>query len=178
MKNINKNLDIIESLLYFWQATSENEKVGEQYFNDIKSNELMNYVYDEEFNEESFRKVLSAISNREPFSSDIKKERVFWNNNMWMTEDLEFTNMMVKPIKVLNLDDLVNQVNESVDKSKYDTVNIILVPGNDFIYKIDENNLIINFFKIMVDIYDTDKITIDQKPLVEYIKEKLIELES
>ncbi len=178
MKNINKNLDIIESLLYFWQATSENEKVGEQYFNDIKSNELMKYVYDEEFNEESFRKVLSAISNREPFSSDIKKERVFWNNNMWMTEDLEFTNMMLKPIKVLNLDALVNQVNESVDKSKYDTVNIILVPGNDFIYKIDENNLVINFFKIMVDIYDTDKITIDQKPLVEYIKERLIEIES
>src|SRR5699024_9819055 len=97
IKRIRTNLDVVEAMLYYWQAISEKEKVGEPYILSIADFPEMEYFYGEEFDKESVRKVLSAISNREMINSQSKKDRKYWNNNMWMLEDLEFTDMMVKP---------------------------------------------------------------------------------
>ena len=177
MKRIKVKLDTVESMLFYWQSTSEREKVGEGYLNDIANHQDMKKIYDAEFNEESFRKVLSAISNREPFSSDVKKERVFWNANMWMTEDMEFTRMMVAPIKVLNLDHLVEPVNEALGNPKYEEVEVVFLPGHEFEYQIHENQVLINFFRVQVDLYEEDKVEIGGTPLETYLKEKIIEVQ-
>lgn len=178
MKRIGIKLDTVESMLFYWQATSEREKVGEAYLNDIANHEDMKKIYDEEFDGESFRKVLSAISNREPFKSDIKKERVFWNSNMWMTEDMEFTRMMVAPIKVLNADHLLPKVEGAVKNPKYEEVEVVFVPGHEFEYRLQDNQVLINFFKIQVDLYEEDKIEIGGASLEDYLVEKIIEVQS
>ncbi|QZY57266.1 hypothetical protein [Crassaminicella profunda] len=175
IKRIKTNLDVMEGMLYFWQATSEKEKVGESYINDISNIPLMSYFYDSEFTKESVRKVLSAISNREMLSSKNKKEGRFWNYHMWMLEDLEYTNMMVQPLKVLNLDYLVEKLNNLGNCAKYEEIEVIFLPGHLDEYKIIDNKLIINFFRVKPDLYE-DKTWIGEKDLVEFVEEKLQEL--
>jgi hypothetical protein len=174
IKRIKVKMDIIEMMLYYWQSTAEKEKVGESFLREIADVPEMKYIYDDEFSGESVRKVLSAISNRELLNNSTKKERKFWNNNMWMLEDLEFMNMMVSPVKTLNLDSLLERLNEK--ESKYEALEVVFIPGHENEYTIDENKLIINFFKITVDLYEEGKVTIAGKPFKEYIEEKLIEL--
>jgi len=174
INRIKIKLDVIEAMVYYWQATSEKEKVGEGYINDISEFQEMKYIYDNEFNKESVRKVLSAISNREIFTSDSKKERKFWNNNMWMMEDLEYTKMMVTPLKVLNLDSLIEKLNNTVE-SKFEELEVIFIPGHGDEYLISNNKLIINFFRVKPDLYEEDKITIGENLILDYIEEKLKE---
>lgn len=176
VKSITTNLEIIESLLYFWQASSEGEKVGESYIKSIVEFPDMKYLYNDEFNEESARKVLSSISNRELISNGSKTEMRYWNNNMWMMEDLGFTNLMIKPIKTLHCDKFLEKINKNPNSSKYENIEIVFLPGHFDEYYIDENKLIINFFKVIVDIFDEDKITIGGVDFDDYIEEKLIEL--
>lgn len=176
IKRINVKFDIIEMMYYYWQVTSERGKVGEPYIIELSDNTDMKYVYDEEFNSDSVRRVLSAISNREVLNSESKKERRFWNFNMWMLEDLGFTEMMVLPVKRLNLNILVNKLNETHGDSKFEELKVIFVPGLEEEYSIVEDKLIINFFKIKADLYEEDKVTIGELPLVDYIEEKLKEL--
>lgn len=178
VKNIKTNLDILESLLVFWQSSSEGEKVGEIYIKSIVDFPDMKYLYNEEFNKESARKVLSAISNRELISGGTKTEMRYWNNNMWMLEDMGFTNMMINPIKTLHGEKYIDKVNEFSKNKDIENIEIIFLPGHFQEYYLDENKLIINFFKITVDLFDDEKITIDGKDFNEYIEEKLIELVS
>ncbi len=176
IKSIKVNLDVIEAMLYYWQATSEKQKVGEPYIISIAEFKEMEYLYGEGFDKDSVRRVLSAISNREVLNSESKLERKFWNNNMWMLEDLEFTNMMVQPIKVLNLSDMVDKLNNINSDTKYEQIQVIFIPGHVDEYYIDGNKLIINFFRIMPSLYEEGKVTIGDKDFKEYIEEKLIEL--
>lgn len=176
IKRIKVKLDTIEAMLYYWQATSEKEKVGESYIISIGEFPEMKYIYDDEFDKESVRRALSAISNREVFDGKSKKERKFWNNNMWMLEDLEYTNMMVSPLKVLNLDSLVSKLNDKFENGKYEDIEVIFVPGHQDEYSIEENKLIINFFRVQPDLYEEGKVTISGKLLLDYIEEKLSEL--
>ena len=119
VQRIKLNLEEIESMLYFWQATNDKEKVAETYLHEITSMPGLSSSYDSEFNGESVRKVLSAITNREILSQKTKKESRFWNNNMWMMEDLSYTDSMVKPLKKLNIDDLVEKVKNAEGSTKY-----------------------------------------------------------
>ena len=175
VKRLKTNLEMIEAMLYFWQATSEKERVGESYLNTIASTDVMKNIYDEEFNGESVRKVLSAISNREMFSGKNKKEGRFWNNNMWMLEDLEYTNMMVQPIKVLNLDGVYEKCKSFLSDCLYEEIEVIFVPEHLNEYKILDNKLIINFFRIKPSLYE-DKTEIGDQEISEYIGEKIEEL--
>lgn len=175
LQTIKKNVDVLEAMLYFWQATSEREKVAEVFFYDVAKMDAFKIAYDEEFNEESVRKVLSAIKNRELPSSGSKKEKRFWNNNMWMMEDLEYVNLMIKPLKKLNLDYLVDILNEKVPQNKYDTLEVVFSPLHLDEYFIKENKLIINFFRVKPSDID-DNTFIGEKELKLYIEEKLIEL--
>lgn len=176
VKSIKTNLDIVEASLYFWQATSEREKVGDPYIISISEFPDMKYTYNENFDKESVRKVLSAISNREMLNNASQEEKRYWNNNMWVMEDLGFTNRMVQPVKTLNLDDFVEKAGGYKNSDKYETLEVVFVPGHVDEYTIDENRLIINFFKIMPDLYDEDKVTIAGEDFREYIEGKLVEL--
>lgn len=156
-------------MLFGWDSVSQREKVSDTYTNQIADHEDMKYLYGEDFDKESVRKVLSAISNRELLNNPTKKESRFWNNNMWMTEDLGFTNMMVNPIKTLNLD----SIKDKLSKEEYE---VIFIPGHMDEYYIDDNKLIINFFKIVVNLYDEEDIKIAGKDFKEYIEEKLLSM--
>src|SRR6476660_5287915 len=119
IQRIRVNLEEIESMLYFWQATNDKERVAESYLHEIASMPGLTASYDDEFNAESVRKGLSAITNKEILSQKTKKEARFWNNNMWMMEDLSYTDNMVKPLKKLNVDDMVEEIKNTEGSSKY-----------------------------------------------------------
>lgn len=175
LRRIKVNMDLIEAMLYFWQATNDREKVSEKYLNDVSIMPGLTLIYDDEFNEESVRKVLSAITNREPFSPANKKEGRFWNNNMWMMEDLGYTDLMIQPLKKLNLDSLLEKLQNTSLNEEYEELDIIISPMHLDEYKIIDNKLIINFFRVKPSDID-DSISIAGKEIKEYIEEKLKEL--
>ena len=88
---------------------------------------------------------------------------------MWMLEDLGFTNMMVEPVKQLNLTDLE-------DKLPKDEYEVVFIPGHMDEYYIDGNKLVINFFSIVIDFFGDGPATIADKPIKEYIEEKLLSM--
>ncbi len=171
MQRIKVNMELMEAMLYYWQATSEKEKVSEKYLNDVTAMPGLALAYDSEFNAESVRRVLSAITNREPFQSKIKKESKFWNNNMWMMEDLSYTNSIIQPLKKLNLDHLLESLK---DKVGYEEVEVVFSPLTLEEYIIKDNKLIINFFRIMPDFEGNLKV--GECALDKYIEEKLGEV--
>ena len=92
---------------------------------------------------------------------------------MWMLEDMENMNNMVTPVKKLNLDDLKEKLKDA--KTDFNKVEVIFIPGHLQEYYIDENKVVINFFKLMVDFMDPTKVNISEKPLKEYVEEKINE---
>lgn len=175
LQNIKIDLESIEAMLYFWQATSEKDNISEMFFYDVAAMKGLKLCYDSEFNEESVRRVLSAIKNRELLSNATKKELRFWNNNMWMLEDLEYTNLMVSPVKKLNLDSLTPILKENFPNSKYETLEVIFAPLHVDEYLIKDNCLVINFFRVKPSDFD-DTTSIGDKLIDDYILEKLTKL--
>ncbi len=161
--------EILEMMLYAWDSVHQKEKIADSFFIGLADEMDMKYLYNEDFTKESVRKVLSAMSNRELLNKPTKKESRFWNKNMWMIEDLSFTNMMIEPVKQLNLD----HMEDKLSKEEYE---VIFIPGHMDEYYIDENRLIINFFNITVDLFGEGPVTIAGKPFKEYIEEKLISM--
>lgn len=161
--------DILEMFLFIWDSISQREKIGENFLFEIADHNDMKYLYGEDFSKDSLRKVLSAISNRELLNHPTKKESRFWNNNMWMLEDMEFTNMMMAPIKMLNLDD----IKDKLTKEEYE---VIFIPGHIDEYYIDRNKLIINYFKIIIDMFGDGPAKIGDKPLKDFVEEKLLSM--
>ncbi|GAA0117403.1 TDE2712 family protein [Clostridium senegalense] len=170
LQRIKLNLEAVEAMLYFWQAASEKDNIPESFFYDVSEMTALSVAYDDEFNAESVRRALSSIKNREPFVGN-KKEKKFWNNNMWMMEDLEYTNAMAAPVKQLNLDSLTSQIKGS----KFEEVEVIFAPLHSDEYIVSDNKLIINFFRVKPPIMD-DRTCIGEKEITEYIKEKLEEI--
>lgn len=177
LKSININLEIMEAMLYFWQATKDKEKVGEAYILSIADKQEMQYIYGEDFSAESVRLVLSAISNRELLNTTNKTERKFWNNNMWMLEDMGIMNSMLLPLKTLNLDDLISHINSKNKQSSFESVEIIFFPGHNEIYRINGNKLFINFFRLSADMFEENKLTIDGLELKQFIMDKIMEMD-
>lgn len=171
IKNINLNLEAIEALHFFWIAASEKDQVDEKFFHDLGEMNACKLMYDDEFNAESIRRALSAIKNREPFSGN-KKERKFWNLNMWVMEDLELTAMMINPIKQLNLEHMKEKFQGN---TKYETLEVYFSPLHDDEYKIVDNKLLINFFRIQTSFMD-DSVMLNNLSLEDYIEEKIIEV--
>ncbi|WP_027633089.1 hypothetical protein [Clostridium hydrogeniformans] len=173
--NLKINLETIEAMLYFWQAVAEKDNVPESFFYDLADMKGLKLCYDDEFTSESVRLVLSAIKNRELLSNATLKEKRFWNYNMWVMEDFEYTMSMVTPIKTLNLNYLVKELNEIVPNSRYEEIEVIFAPLHVNDYMIKDNCLIINFFRVKPSDFDHNTF-IGDNILEEYIKEKLIEL--
>lgn len=168
---ININTEVVEMMIFFWSSVAEKEKVAEPYIISVAERPEMKLIYDDEFKEEGVRSVLSAISNRELLNVGSKKDKRFWNNNMWMMEDLGVMQAMIDPMKQLNLQE---DEGELSTKSGFDEVNVIFVPGTTDFFKVVDNNLVVNFFKIAVDIFGgTGEVTFDGKSLKDAIEEKI-----
>jgi hypothetical protein len=172
VQSIKINLELIESMIYYWKATSEKQKVGEPYIYALVSNPLMNPLYDQDFTPEGARKVLSAISNREIFKPETKAEGRFWNNQMWMMEDLSVMDAMAAPLKKLNLDRLLPALDTV---SEIEQLEVVFLPGHlDTAYK-SGHRLFVNFFKVSGDL-DGNAPEIDGTPLKDYLFTKLKEM--
>lgn len=175
IKTIKVNMNIMEYMLYFWQASSENEKVAEDYLAEIVAQPEMATLYTDDFTAADLRKVLSALTNREKLSDISETAYNYMRNSMWVMDDMGLLGYMVAPIKVLNVDDLVEQVNALKD-IPYEDVEVIFLPGTEKEYYIIGNKLYINFFKVQADIYDETNVTINGTSVREYILEKLQEM--
>lgn len=172
IKTMKINLELMEMMHYYWKASSEKEKVGEKYIYAIIEHPHMKHLYNSTFSPENARQVLSAISNREIYKPDSKEAGRFWNNNMWMLEDLGVTDAMFKPIKQLNLSEFTNDPSYG---TQFETVELIFVPGHLETCYINGHQIYINFFKLMTDFID-GSITIESQPLETYVSKLLITL--
>lgn len=175
INSIKLNLETIEAMLYFWNAVKDRENVSEMFIYDLTSMEGLKLAYTANFNEESVRRALSALKNREIFSRDTREEGRFYNNNLWMMEDLEYTNTMVAPVKRLNLDFLVSELNSKFPNSKHSELEVYFSPLHIDEYFIKGNKLVINFFRVKPSDFD-DSTFVGDKELKTYIQEKLEEL--
>ena len=168
IQRIKVNLDAVESLLFFWHATAEKEKVNERFINDVANMREYKYIYDEEFSKDSLRKILSAVTNKEIFSSQNRKEGRFWNNNLWMLEDLGYTEMMITPLKHLNLGELALKLITMKTEKDFEEIEIIFLPAHLDDYYIIENKLIINFFRLTP---KDGSLFVGEQDLLNYIEE-------
>ncbi|MFA5523546.1 MAG: hypothetical protein WDA24_04235 [Tissierellales bacterium] len=173
VQGIKVNFDTVEAMLFFWQTTKDREKVTEKYINDVASMEGFKLIYDEEFDGESVRRAMSAVSNREPFQSKNKKEGRFWNNNLWMLEDLDYTNSMLQPIKKLNLDAIIGELDSYKGSNEVENIEVFFVPFHTEEYSISGNKLIINFFRVRPDFVD-DNTYIGELEISDFIMKKLM----
>lgn len=173
LKRIVVNLEVLEGMLYFWQATKDKEKVGEAYIASIADKDVMKAMYDSDFTRESVRAVLSAISNRELLNTTNKRERRFWNNNMWMLEDMQLMQKMINPLKKLNLADIVDDVNKANSTFPYEEVEVAFFPGEMETNKVIGNKLYLNVFFVKPDLFDDEIVLFEGQKLKDYIKESI-----
>lgn len=171
LKEIKVNANALESMLFIWASIKDREKIGEAFLEDLAKSPEMKGAMQENFNERSVQKVLSAISNRERLNSPTKEESRFWNYNMWMLEDPDMTQLMLTPVKVLN----VSQVKDKAPADfPYESVEVIFFPGHFETVKQIGNQLFINFFQVKADLFDETKVTIEDKDLKEYVMEQIL----
>ncbi|WP_461538198.1 TDE2712 family protein [Spongorhabdus nitratireducens] len=158
---ITLNMEVMELVYYYWQATSEGEKVGEAFIMTIADHEKMKPVYSKGFTPESVRRALSAISNKEKFSAENKTESRFWNNNMWAMEDLGLMELMMAPLKVMNLDDI--EVQKPLE--------IVVLPLHLDDYYLTDNTLYLNFFRVQADLMGMEPLKMDGIELKQWIRQ-------
>lgn len=174
LKNIILNLEVVESMLYYWSSVADREKVMESFFVDVANMDAMKLVQSPEFSEESIRKVLSAIQNRELLSAATKPEKRFWSKNMWIADDVSLATKMAQPVKVLNVDDMVEKLNEKYPDIKQEKIIVHIAPLHLDPYYIIDGQLVMNFFKIYFD--SDDNAMFEDMPIKDFIFEKLCEL--
>lgn len=173
LKEIQVNTKALETMLFVWASVKDREKVSDFFLDELANSPEMKSAYDDEFNADSVRKVLSAISNRERLNEPTKKESRFWNYNMWMLEDPGMTDMMLAPIKTLNVNEVKDQVPADFP---YESVEIVFYPGQFEVSHQIDNKLYINFFVVKADLYDETKVTIEDIDLKEYVINKIKEM--
>lgn len=174
INNIKINLEAIEVMNYFWHAAADKDHIEESFFNNVGEIDAMKYIYDDEFDGESVRLVLSAIKNRELINGN-KKEMKFWNYNMWVMEDFGYTQMMIDPCKKLNLDSLKEEL-DKVNNKGYESLEVIFSMMYDGVYEIRDNKLIVNFFRVKPDDFEEGKAYVNNIEIKEFMKETLTEL--
>ena len=174
VNNIVTNLEVVESMLYYWSSVADREKVNESFFVDVANMEAMKLIQTEDCNGESIRKVLSSIQNRELLSAATKPEKRFWSKNMWIAEDVSIATKMAQPIKVLNVDDLVEKLNEKYPDFNQEKIVVHFTPLHRDPYYIKDGQIIINFFMIYFD--ENDQAVIDGQNIKDYVFDRLCEL--
>ena len=139
MSNLKTNLNGLEIMVFFWNSIISKEKVNETFINDLCSMKEFSYIYNEDFSNESLRRVLSALNNKEPFTGN-KVERKYYSNNLMVLEYVEQVQPAIDFIKKLNLDKLSHSASENME--------IIVVPGTSAGIEKQGNKLIVDFFKL------------------------------
>lgn len=172
MKNIKIDFDVLEMMIFFWESVASKDKMGDDYFMNIAEKPQMQIIYGDEFSPDSVRKVLSAISNRERLNDRTPKESRFWNNNMWILEDLETMRNMIAPVKTLNLKELAEKYDARL---KFEELEIIFIPAHIDECYIQDNKFYINFFKLIPNFENPKEIKIAGLPLKEYVNKKIEE---
>lgn len=170
MENIKIDFDVLEMMIFYWESVASKDKMSDDYFVSIAEKPQMQIIYNKEFSPDSVRKVLSAISNRERLNDRTSQESRFWNNNMWILEDLENMRNMVAPVKTLNLNALVEKYK---NVSRFQELELIFIPAHMEEFYVDENKLYINFFKLIPNYENPKDIKIDGLPLMEYVGKKI-----
>ena len=173
MKNIKIDFDVLEMMVFFWESVASKDKMGDDYFMSIAEKPQMEVIYNEDFSKDSVRRVMSAISNREKLNNRTMSESRFWNNNMWILEDLQTMHNMMAPIKTLNLAELIDKYKAS---TKFDEIELIFIPAHAEEFYIKENKIYINFFKLIPNYEDPKDIKIAGLPLKEYVIKKIEDL--
>ncbi len=166
LKEVKVNAKALESMLFIWASIKDREKVSERFLDELANTPEMKGALAEGFNVMSVRTVLSAISNRERLNGPSKNESRFWNYNMWMLEDPDMTELMLKPVKTLNIDSAKEAVPADFP---FESVEVIFFPGHHETVKQVGNQLFINFFHVKADVIDPEKVTIDGIDLKEYV---------
>ena len=174
LKEISVNQNILEMMLFYWESVASKDKMSDEYFLELAGKKEMESLYSDDFTKDSFRRVLSAISNREKLNSQSSKESKFWNQNMRMIEDLTLTNAMIAPVKKLNLSELVG---ENLNTEKLEVLFIPLPEGDFFVGK---DIIAFNFFSIIASYNSEDfenvsdiKVSLHGKDIKDYVVETI-----
>ena len=168
LKAIDVNCETVEMMIFFWESVVAREKVADSYMIELVNRKEMTPLYGEDFSEDSVRKVLSAMVNRELLNGATKKESRFWSNNMWMTEDLDFMREMVAPVKTVNFDFLKE---EFAGETKFEQIEVRFIPGHIESFYEKDNVLTVNFFSLRSDF--SGGFNIEDKPFKEAVAEKI-----
>ena len=172
LKEVKVNAKALESMLFIWASIKDREKISERFLDQLAHTPEMKGAFGPDFNEMSVRIVLSAISNRERLNGPTKKELRFWNYNMWMLEDEDMRDLMLTPVKQLNVDQATSETSADFP---YESVEVEFFPGHFETVKQIDNKLFINFFDVKASVLD-DMVTIEDKPLKEFVIEKIKEM--
>lgn len=140
MHNIKVNLNGLEIMVFFWNSIISKEKVNEAFINDLCSMKEFSFIYDGEFNNDSLRTILSALTNKEPYKAS-KKEMKFYSNNLRVLEYIDEVLPTIHAIKKLNVDMLSQKLDSNINE-------IIVTPGTSNAITKSENALIVDFFAI------------------------------
>jgi len=140
LHNIKVNLNGLEIMVFFWNSIISKEKVNEAFINDLCSMKEFSFIYDGEFNNDSLRTILSALTNKEPYKAS-KKEMKFYSNNLRVLEYIDEVLPTIHAIKKLNVDMLSQKLDSNINE-------IIVTPGTSNAITKSENALIVDFFAI------------------------------
>ncbi|MFZ5968160.1 MAG: hypothetical protein ACOYVK_13430 [Bacillota bacterium] len=149
IKNITLNLNAIEAMYFFWNTISSKDKVTEKFIVDIANMESFQVLYNEEFTQESVRRCLSALSNREPFHGN-KTEAKFYSRNLMILEYIDTLEEKFLTFKSLRLQDILHSLHNQAHGVADENIEIIVVPAPFDTHYRDQNRIIINFFKFHV----------------------------
>lgn len=169
LKTIKINYDTIELLQFFWETAAKNNKVNDTYIMEIVNHPSMKSIYTDGFDEQSARKVLSAVINHEPVNEATDKELEFYHYNKFNADDPGNVEMMLPPIKQLNLDELKEEFNQA---DAPETLVVNFVPAYNLTSITSPNELTINFFKIEADWSDFDHVFIEGTEFKQYVLEQ------
>lgn len=172
LKEVKVNAKALESMLFIWASIQDREKISERFLDELAKTPEMKGAYEPTFTELSVRQVLSAISNRERLNGPSKNESRFWNYNMWMLEDPDTRDLMLTPVKTLNVDSVKSEVPADFP---FDSVEVVFYPGHLETVKQIGNQLFINFFHVKADVIE-NKVTIEGTELKDYVVNKIKEM--
>lgn len=173
IKTIKINYEVIELMDFYWQTAARRKKLTDSYFLDVAKRPEMQTIYHEDFNENSVRKVLSAVINYEPVNEATKKEMEFYNFNKFFADDPGNVELTLPSIKTLNINEFLKEFPED---TRYDEIQINFIPAYDILDKIEGNTLTINFFKLGVDFTDFETVLINNQQLKDYLRDKILEM--
>jgi hypothetical protein len=163
------NLNAIEAMNFFWTSIVSREKLTEKFILDIATLEPFQATYNDEFTQESVRRCLSALSNKEPFTGN-KVENRFYSRNLMILEYIDTLNEKIAAFKALRISDILHSFGDLNPIHGIDSLDIIVVPTPFETVQCRGNAIILNFFKFhLVD----GELKADDLTLPEILKEAL-----